>query len=209
MLFVVKSPRHLIVVLPAALAGAHGLLAVGRPERFPADHTVFLTIVVIAALGLPCRFLLNLGVNMAAVFGAEYLPVACGREFLAAAGADLFRDRLAAVLGQLLRLAFRTIGFFTRTLVRKSFCCKLFLLSLFLGKFFSSIRKVKLPDKVEINIHSLRAAVALALGVIDYNFLNQLPKHLVRDFCRILVLFYQSDKGVWVFWSGAVLDFSL
>ena len=78
MLFVVKSQRHLIVVLPAALAGAHGLLAVGRPERFPADHTVFLTIVVIAALGLPCRFLLNLGVNMAAVFGAEYLRLLVG-----------------------------------------------------------------------------------------------------------------------------------
>lgn len=103
MLFVVKSQRVTIVVLPAALAEAHGLLAVGRNERFPADHTVFLTIVVIAALGLLCRFLLNLGVNMAAVFEQNICRLLVGVNSSPQQGQTFFVTVLPP-FGQLLRL---------------------------------------------------------------------------------------------------------
>lgn len=151
---------------------------------------------MVAALGLPRRFLLILGVHITAVFGAEYLPVARGCKFLATAGADFFHHRRAAVLHDFLRLALLPVLLFPRPLSCKPFLPLLFLLRSHRHQFFLGVGKIDLPHILEINIHLLGPDVALALGFMDSNPVHQLPQHGVRDHSRILVLADHGDKSL-------------
>ena len=100
----------------AAFLGANCLTAAVRPEQFAADSAFPLAVKVIAALGLPFRFLLSLSCLIVTFLGAEYLTVACRNKLFPTVRADLLDNDFAAVFSDFLRLAPFPSGFLRRPL---------------------------------------------------------------------------------------------
>lgn len=94
-----------------AVLRAELLLAVGGPIELAADRAGALTVEMVPTLGFTPLLSLGLFDSLPAVFGAENLPIAFWDVLFAAVGADFFLYDLAAVFGDLLRLAFFPVGF--------------------------------------------------------------------------------------------------
>ena len=103
-------------------------------------------------------------------------------------------DDFTAIFSNFLRLSFLSVGFFTLTLFCQSFYFFLFLLCLYLGKFFFRIGNIDLPNIVKININLLCSCFSHSLRFIDNNLVNKFVKHQIGDFCRLFALGYQRNE---------------